>query len=500
MANFPVGDQSQEDSTNARSTWLRLFGGSIALAGVLFMATDADAIPAFARKYDMDCSHCHSMVPKLNKVGYKFHDNFTLKEALGELDPELRDRVRSEDPEDLHPAYWPVSIRVAGGYQYNKRDNEQVDPNVLNLQTITTSTFALERFELLAGGLAAPGISYYVSYYPAAINVGLPGQPPVHAHPGATSGSSQTGALGFAWVRFADIFGQMRDTDDHHDAAPDGHTHEAAEQKHAHGQDFILGSHELHLTLSGHHRLTNTPYLAYRYDPRYTLDSSDGLKLDAPQLGASLDGSTPWFGYAISLYNGTSSSADDNRALDVFAVINQEFGDHRFGVFGLRGTAPTDWAMNNSTTPPTKVPGTGSGNKPYTRFGAEADINVGPLNLLLFGLYGQVDKKLFDLSADQTAKFYAGFIEADYLIESLRTVGIIRYDGIRNISQALQSYADNRGDTDSLTLALRHDLVLTSRANLQVHVEANATQIKAIALGGNDKTSNTLFAGLDWSF
>jgi len=90
-----------------------------ALAGLLagaFVATDADAIPAFSRKYDMDCSHCHSMVPKLNKVGLKFHDNFTLKEALGDLDPELRDRVKSEDPEDQHPAYWPVSIRVAGGY------------------------------------------------------------------------------------------------------------------------------------------------------------------------------------------------------------------------------------------------------------------------------------------------------------------------------------------------------------------------------------------------
>ncbi len=472
-----------------------------ALAGLLagaFVATDADAIPAFARKYDMDCSHCHSMAPKLNRVGLKFHDNFTLKEALGDLDPELRDRVKSEDPEDMHPAYWPLSIRMAGGYQYNKRNNQPVDPNSLGLKTISTSTFAIERFELLAGGLFAPGISYYISYYPAALNVGLPGQPPVHAHPGAVSGASQSGALGFAWVRFADIFGQMMAADDHpHDDATDDHGHEAAEAKHNHGQDLIVGSHELHLTLSGHHRLTNTPYLAYRYDPRYSLDSSDGLKLDAPQLGASLDGSTPWFGYAVSLYNGTSSSADDNRALDMFAVINQEFSDQRFGVFGLRGTSPTSQVTNSSVT----IPGAGSGNKPFTRFGAEADINVGPLNLLLFGLYGQVDKELFDTSAAaQTAKFYAGFLESDYLIESVRTMLIARYDLIRNLSQGLTTYPDNRGDTDALTLAVRHDLVLTSRANLQVHVEANATRTQAITTNDNDQTSNTLFAGVDWSF
>src|SRR5574341_802925 len=75
-----------------------------AFAWVLFTQTDAWAIPNFSRKYDMDCSHCHVMAPKLNKVGLKFHDNFTLKEALGDLSEDLRDRIRSEDPEDLHPA------------------------------------------------------------------------------------------------------------------------------------------------------------------------------------------------------------------------------------------------------------------------------------------------------------------------------------------------------------------------------------------------------------
>ncbi|HET8760640.1 MAG TPA: hypothetical protein VFN94_06210 [Nitrospiria bacterium] len=465
----------------------------------LLMRTDAEAIPAFARKYDMDCSHCHSMAPKLNRVGLKFHDNFTLKEALGDLDPELRDRVRNEDPEDMHPAYWPVSFRIAGGYQYNKRDNQPVDSAGLDLRTISTNTFALERFELLAGGLFAPGISYYISYYPEALNVGLPGQPPVHAHPGATSGSSQLGALGFAWARFADIFGQTAQ-DEHHDAAADGHDHEAAEPKHDHGQDLILGSHELHLTLSGHHRLTNAPYLAYRYDPLYVLDPAKGFKLDAPQLGASLDGSTPWFGYAVSLYNGTSNSADDNRTLDVFATINQDFGDNRVGVFGLRGTSPTSWIMTTTTSPPSPVPGTGSANKPYFRFGADTDLNVGPLNVLFFALYGQVDKDLFDPSLGQTAKFYAGFLETDYLIESVRTMLIARYDGVRNVSQGLSTYAHNRGDTDAFTLAVRRDLVLTSRANLQVHVEANATRVQAIATNDNDQTSNTFFAGVDWSF
>jgi hypothetical protein len=480
---------------------------SSAFAGVILSATDAHAIPAFARKYDMDCSHCHVIAPKLNKVGYKFHDNFTLKEAVGDLSEEMRDRIKSEDPEDIHPAYWPVSLRIAGGYQYNKRDNQLTDDGATgSLETITTNSFALERFELLAGGLFAPGISYYLSYYPEALNVGLPGQPPVHAHPGAVSGSGQVGALGFAWVRFADIFGQMTSTEDHaHADEAAGAEHvEAAEPKHAHGQDLIFGSHELHLTLSGHHRLTNAPYLAYRYDPRVPVDSSEGFRLDSPQLGASLDGSTPWFGYAVSVYNGPGSSADNNRALDVFATLTQEFGDDRLGIFGVRGTAPNSF-VNTLGPPPVPIPGTGKDNHAFSRFGADADLNFGNFNLMLFGLYGQIDKDLFTATTaqgTQTAKFYGAFVEGDYMIESMRTMVIGRYDLIRNIDQGDAGAPEEKGDSEAVTVAMRRDLVLTSRVNLQVHVEANSTRTRAPLwpLTNNDQTTNSLYAGLDWSF
>jgi hypothetical protein len=122
------------------------------------------------------------------------------------------------------------------------------------------------------------------------------------------------------------------------------------------------------------------------------------------------------------------------------------------------------------------------------------------LNLLFFGLYGQIDEDLFDPAVGQTAKFYAGFMEGDYLIESSRIMLVARYDIIRNVAQGLSTYADNRGDTDAFTLAMRLDLVLTSRANLQLHFELNTTRVQAISTNNNNQTSNTLFAGLDWSF
>ncbi len=465
--------------------------GVFAFVSVLLAWTDADAIPAFARKYDMDCSHCHSMSPKLNPVGDYFHDNFTFKGIGRKLPEGLQEKIRSEDPEDLHPAYWPVSFRLAGGYQYDRRDQQRAGAT---LQTITTQTATLTRLELLAGGLVTEGISYYLTYYPAGTNIGLPAQAPLHSHPGATAGVGQTGAVGFAWVRIADVFGQVKDHEDGHD-----HEHAdggAEEPAHAHGFDVIFGAHELHVINSGHHRLTNTPYLIYRYIPQ---GHQTAFSLDAPQLGFGIDAAAPWFGYAISVYNGTSSGADDNRALDVFGNVEFDFGESKVGLFGLRGTTP----LSTVDT----IPGTGKDNQAYLRFGADASVYAGPLNVLFFYTYGQDDAQLFTTSIGnplgdpvQTAKFHGGFLEADYLIDSARTLLLARYDIIRNLQQGIMTLPMERNDADAITLGLRHDLALTSRVNLQLHLEANMTQTKASSFINTDQRANTVYAGLDLSF
>jgi hypothetical protein len=43
----------------------------ILLTGALG-ATDASAMPMFARKFAVECSHCHTTIPRLNETGYKF--------------------------------------------------------------------------------------------------------------------------------------------------------------------------------------------------------------------------------------------------------------------------------------------------------------------------------------------------------------------------------------------------------------------------------------------
>ena len=54
----------------------RLIAGCLFLACFVFAgSSDANALPAFARKYGLRCSACHEAWPQLNPFGQKFKDN-----------------------------------------------------------------------------------------------------------------------------------------------------------------------------------------------------------------------------------------------------------------------------------------------------------------------------------------------------------------------------------------------------------------------------------------
>src|SRR5260370_7743945 len=47
---------------------------AVVLGIFLFSCTDANAFPAFARKYGLPCSSCHEGWPKLSPFGQQFKD------------------------------------------------------------------------------------------------------------------------------------------------------------------------------------------------------------------------------------------------------------------------------------------------------------------------------------------------------------------------------------------------------------------------------------------
>src|SRR5437016_4159968 len=77
-----------------------------ALTAVVWVAGEAQAIPAFARKYGLRCTACHEAWPVLNDFGRAFRDNgYQL-------------RLGHDAPTSFPPDYWPVSVRITPHYAF----------------------------------------------------------------------------------------------------------------------------------------------------------------------------------------------------------------------------------------------------------------------------------------------------------------------------------------------------------------------------------------------
>jgi len=85
--------------------------GAFTLVGTLaFWAKDADAIPVFARKYGMSCNSCHTMFPKLTKMGVAFRER-GFRFAAGKDDFDMQsDMGKNIDAEESPSAVWASSF------------------------------------------------------------------------------------------------------------------------------------------------------------------------------------------------------------------------------------------------------------------------------------------------------------------------------------------------------------------------------------------------------
>jgi len=101
-----------------RKLLMALAVSSFSLVGTLtFWADDADAIPVFARKYGMSCNSCHTMFPKLNKMGVAFKER-GFRFAAGKEDLDVQGGPgKNVDTGDASPAAvfasnFPFTVRT----------------------------------------------------------------------------------------------------------------------------------------------------------------------------------------------------------------------------------------------------------------------------------------------------------------------------------------------------------------------------------------------------
>jgi hypothetical protein len=110
-------------------------------------AATATAIPAFARKYGLRCSACHTAWPELNVFGQKFKD---AGYQLG------NDR---DSPIWTNPAYWPISVRTTPQWHFESTTNQPVDPPP-TVKTVTQSGFDISGADLLMLGTLYKNITF----------------------------------------------------------------------------------------------------------------------------------------------------------------------------------------------------------------------------------------------------------------------------------------------------------------------------------------------------
>ena len=126
------------------------FASGVLLASIflLFAASDANALPAFARKYGLRCSACHEAWPMLNYFGQKFKDNgYQL----------MNDR---DAPIWQNNGYWPVTIRITPSWHRESTDKVAVDQAATGQQRVTSHGFDVGGLDLLSGGTLDKNLSF----------------------------------------------------------------------------------------------------------------------------------------------------------------------------------------------------------------------------------------------------------------------------------------------------------------------------------------------------
>src|SRR5438309_10777924 len=119
------------------------------LSGVVQDVRDAQAIPAFARKYDFACNVCHVPgFPKLNDFGNTFRDQGYQLGGDGDLPTH----------EGITMGYFPLSFRTTVGYQ---AANVRTDGS-----GVSTGGFGFTGLDILSFGLLHRDISFGLVFTP----------------------------------------------------------------------------------------------------------------------------------------------------------------------------------------------------------------------------------------------------------------------------------------------------------------------------------------------
>ena len=467
---------------------------------VLCASQSASALPAFARKYGLRCSACHESWPALNNFGLKFRDNgYQL----------MNDR---DAPIWQNPGYWPITFRITPIW-HRVSSTQNVDvygPNGeggygitgTTIQRITSAGFDLSGLDFHTGGTLEKNISFYV----------LPSSDP-------------TGAFHFESVNARlDNIGNSP------------------------WLNIRLGRFELNNLLSEKRTLWLTGngciYQTYHFIPvndgnifGQMGDNQFGLEY----MGHSVDDKTRVSASLLSSNDGNVNLTMGSNSYSGFFTFDQAFdtgklGMQRVGVYSFAGEAATYYRTLGGAP----IPGSGIGNKGFSRvgfygqfyFGPHFDLNVvtqhGEDNAWFGQGYGNAvatdgnggttcagpagspgcppnNTPGSTLPTGSRAPTWNGYtFEARYVYSPQLILKAV-YEAERMSQQATPGTAGNLGNINNYSIGFRYNPFMTSRAGFAYFGEFNEFQqigtgpSNSLGNATNTSTSELLF-GMDFDF
>ncbi|MGA8036385.1 MAG: hypothetical protein WA823_06185 [Candidatus Acidiferrales bacterium] len=445
-----------------------------------------NAIPAFARKYGLPCSACHTAWPELNNFGQVFRDNgYQL----------MNDR---DSPIWQNPSYFPVTFRITPNWHRESTNNQPIDsipgggPASSTIAgRVTQAGFDLSGMDLWSAGTLYKNISFVL----------LP-----------SSDSTAVWHFEAAWVRFDNL-------------------------KNSSWLNLRFGRFELDNLISEKRMLflSNNGgfYQIYHFN---VPGSSNDFGYGDNQIGIELAGHSKnsYTRYSVAMLSsnegGVNFTTDvvpgappSNRSYDVNLAFSQAFnagslGLERLGVFSYIGQRPTYYQTTGDGT----VPLVGLGNKPFYRVGFAGDLFLGKLELLPLFMYGHDNAYLGSDEASTSPlpggapspTFAGGFIEAHYYVNP-QLVFLGRFEKIDVTQQALVNQGTvpgNYGDVTAYSVGYRWYPIMFSRAGLAFHNEYSISKSIGIVPESGDGTglpplfptngvwSSSIFIGFDFDF
>jgi len=464
--------------TVIRRTCTRLLLLSVLLAVV----QPANALPAFARKYGLRCSACHEAWPMLNYFGQKFKDNgYQL----------MNDR---DAPIWQNPSYWPVTFRMITYWHRESTDKVSVDSMTGNANSaareaqVTSHGFDLSGLDFHTGGTLDKNISFYL----------LPSSDP-------------TGAFHFETVmtRLDNLFGSP-------------------------WLNVKLGKFELDNLVSEKRIVTLTPisgvYQTYHFLPPGDANIYGQIgdnQLGIEYMGHSANDRTRVSAALLSTSDGNVNLASGTNSYSGFFAASQAFdtgklGVQRLGFYAMVGEAPITFLTSGGVP----VPGTGTGNKGFSREGFVGLFYLKKLDFLVVTQHGS-DSAWFGqgfgnaanpsngtsgvgpncvpgactLPATARAPSWNGFLLETHYVYNPQIVFIQRSEWQRVSQQALTTNASSLGNTDMYTFGMRWYPIMTSRAGFAWHNEYSWLRtVGGSPVTGTDLTSSSFMSGFDFDF